>query len=99
MPMACMDIVNALVNNQKIVRPKTPKPEYSSVKERITEDMILETMEEALEKAQEAEDPAMVFKFAEALAKYKSMYNQPQERGDVIIQVVTGVPNGEYEGN
>jgi len=91
-------------SNKELLRAIVEQREYKlsgaqkqkNVKERITEDMILETMEAALEKAKAVDDQAMVFKFSESLAKYKSMFNRDDEKGDVVINVVTGVPESEH---
>jgi hypothetical protein len=88
-PKNCLPVVQAIIEFRK---PELTKKKTTPVKERITEDMILETMEEALDKAKEDQDQAMVFKFSECLARYKSLFKQDVEQGDIIINVVTGVP-------
>lgn len=94
----CIKVVKAIIEMRKPeVTPAKPVNKFTPVKERITEDMVLETIEEGLEKAKQEGDQAMVFKFSEALAKYRNMFNQPVEKGDVYINVVTGVSPGEWK--
>jgi len=72
---------------------RSVKEKLLPVKERITDDMILEAMEKGLEDAQADGDAPMVAKFTEMLAKHKSLFDPDRDKkGDVTIHVITGVP-------
>lgn len=72
----------------------TTRDKSQPVKDHITDEMVLGVIVRGLEEAEANGDQAMVAKFAEMLAKHRALFDPGKQKGDVTIQVITGVPDG-----